>query len=94
MNNEDILLMQVGFNWLLSQCAVRNQLPVTKPSASATVSDVIGCFCEKYLTLAGSSLVVVVTCYAQDGYQRYPNSSHRCLCMIFDCCETGKRKTL
>ena len=82
------------FNWLLSQCAVRNQLPVTKPSASATISDVIDCFCEIDLILSGSSLVVVVTRYAQDGFQWYPNSSHHCLGMICDCCGTGKRKTL
>ena len=36
----------------------------------------------------------VVTCYARDGFQRYPNSSHLCLGMIFDCRGTGKRKTL
>ena len=42
MNNKDILQVQVGFNWLLSQCIVRNQLPVIKPSASATIRNVIG----------------------------------------------------
>ena len=46
MNNKDILQVQVGFNWLLSQCTVRNQLPVIKPSATATIRDVIGYFCE------------------------------------------------
>ena len=60
MNNKDILQVQVGFNWFLSQCKVRNQFPVIKPSASATIRNVIGYFCEIDLTLAGSSLVVVV----------------------------------
>ena len=46
MNNKDILLVQVGFNWLLSQCTVHNQLPVIKPSASTSIRDVIGYFCE------------------------------------------------
>ena len=48
MNNKDILRVQV---WLVFQCSVRNQLPVTKPSASATISNVIGCFCEIDLNL-------------------------------------------
>ena len=80
------------FNWFLSQYIVRNKLPVIKPSASTTIRDVIGYFCE--IDLTGSSLVVVVTHYAQDGFQQYPNSSHLCLGMIFDCCGIGKRKTL
>ena len=46
MNNKAILRVQVGFNWLLSQCTVCNQLPVIKPSASTTISDVIGYFCK------------------------------------------------
>ena len=46
MNNKDILLVPVGFNWLLSQCTICNQLPVIKPSASATICDVIGYFRE------------------------------------------------
>ena len=46
MNNKDILRVQVGFNWLLSQCTVHNQLPVIKLSASATIRDVIGYFRE------------------------------------------------
>ena len=59
----------MGFNWLLSQCKVHDQLPVIKPSASATIRDVIGYFCEIDLTLAGSSLVVVVANgYTQDGF--------------------------
>ena len=51
MNNKDILRVQVGFNWLLSQCTVRNQLPVIKHSASATIRDVIGYFREIDLNL-------------------------------------------
>ena len=45
MNNKDILRVQLGFNWL------RKQLPVTKPSASATIRDVIGYFREIDLNL-------------------------------------------
>ena len=72
-NNKDILHVQVGFNWLLSQCTVRNQLPVIKLSASATIRDVIGYFCEIDLKhLSGSSLVVVVRRYIGDGFQWYP----------------------
>ena len=41
----------MGFNWLLSQCTVRNQIPVIKLSASATIRDVIGCFHEIDLNL-------------------------------------------
>ena len=52
MNNKDILRVQVGFNWLLSQCTVHNQLPVIKPSASVTIRDVIGYFREIDLNLA------------------------------------------
>ena len=48
MNNKDILQVQVG---LLSHCAVCNQLPVIKPSASATIHDVIGYFREIDLDL-------------------------------------------
>ena len=51
MNNKDILRVQVGFNWLLSQCTVHNQLPVIKPSASATICVVIGYFREIDLNL-------------------------------------------
>ena len=51
MNNKDILRVQVGFNWLLSQRTVRNQLPVIKLSASATRRDVIGYFRETDLNL-------------------------------------------
>ena len=51
MNNKDILQVQVAFNWLLSQCTIRNQLPVIKPSASATRCDLIGYFCETDLNL-------------------------------------------
>ena len=51
MNNKDILRVQVGFNWLLSQGIVRNQLPVVKPSASTTICDVIGYFREIDLNL-------------------------------------------
>ena len=51
MNNKDILQVQVGFNWLLSQCTVCNQLPVIKPLASATIHDVIGYFREINLNL-------------------------------------------
>ena len=51
MNNKDILHVQVGFNWLLSQCTVCYQLPVIKPSASATIHDVIGYFSEVDLNL-------------------------------------------
>ena len=51
MNNKDILHVQVGFNWLLSQCTVRYQLPVIKQSASATICDVIGYFGEVDLNL-------------------------------------------
>ena len=43
--------MQVGFNWLLSQCTVCNQLPVLKLSAPATIHDVIGYFREINLNL-------------------------------------------
>ena len=46
MKNKDILRVQVGFTLVLSQCTVRNQLPVIKPSASATIHDVIGYFHE------------------------------------------------
>ena len=85
----------MGFNWLLSHCTVRNELPAIKSSASATIHDVIGYFHEIDLKLGcGSSLVVVVMRDAQDGFQQYPNSLHLCLGMIFDCCGTGKRKTL
>ena len=41
MNNKDILRVQVGFNWLLSQCTVNYVL-----SASATIRSVIGYFRE------------------------------------------------
>ena len=93
MNNKDILRVQVGFNWLLSQCKVCNQLLVIKPSASATIRDVIGYFHEIYLTLAGSSLVVVVANgYAQDGFQRHPNSSHLCLGVILTVVELVNKK--
>ena len=51
MNNKDILQVQVRLNWLLSQCTVHNQLPVIKPSASATTCDVIGYFREIDLNL-------------------------------------------
>ena len=51
MNNKDILRVQVGFNWLLSQCTVRDQLPVMKLSASTTIHDVIGYFREIELDL-------------------------------------------
>ena len=51
MNNKDILRVKVGFNWLLFQCTVHNQLSVIKPSASATVRDVIGYFREIDLNL-------------------------------------------
>ena len=90
MSNKDILQVQVGFNWLLSQCTVCNQIPVIKLSASATIRDVMGYFCAIDLNLVGSSLIVVVIRYARDGFQWYPNSSHLCLGMIFDCCGTGK----
>ena len=51
MNNKDILRVQVGFNWYLLQCTVRNQFAVIKPSASATIRNVIGYFCEIDLNL-------------------------------------------
>ena len=51
MNNKDILRVQMGLNWLLSQCTVHNQLPVIKLSASATIRDVIGYFREIDLNL-------------------------------------------
>ena len=51
MNNKDILRVQVGFNWLLSQCTVRNQLPVIKLLTSTTIRDVIGYFCKIDLNL-------------------------------------------
>ena len=51
MNNEGALRVQVGFNWLLSQCTVHNQLPVIKLSASATIRDAIGYFREIDLNL-------------------------------------------
>ena len=51
MNNKDILRVQVGFNWLLSQCIVHNQLPVIKQSASTIIRDVIGYFREIDLNL-------------------------------------------
>ena len=35
-----------GFNWLLSQCTIRNQLPVIKQAVSATIQDSIGYFPE------------------------------------------------
>ena len=41
----------MGFNRFLSQCTVHNQLPVIKPSASATIRDVIGYFREIDLDL-------------------------------------------
>ena len=56
MNNKDILRVQVGFNWLLSQCTVRNQLPVIKPSASTSIRDVIGYFREIDLNLGWQQL--------------------------------------
>ena len=51
VNNKDILQVQVGFNWPLSQCTVRNQLPVIKQLAFTTIRDVIGYFCEIDLNL-------------------------------------------
>ena len=51
MNNNDILGVQVGFTWLLSQCTVHNQLPIIKLSASASIHDVIGYFREIDLNL-------------------------------------------
>ena len=51
VNNKDIVRVQVGFNWLLSQCTVSNQLPVIKLSTSATRHDVIGYFREIDLNL-------------------------------------------
>ena len=51
MNNKDILRVQVGFNWLLSQGTVRHQLPVIEQSASAIIRDVIGYFREIDLNL-------------------------------------------
>ena len=51
MNNKDILRLQVGFNWLLSQCTVCNQLLVIKLSASTTICDVISYFREIDLNL-------------------------------------------
>ena len=51
MNDKDILRVQVGFNWPLSQCTVRNQLLVIKPPASATIRDAIGYFREIDLNL-------------------------------------------
>ena len=98
VNNKDILRvrMQVGFNWLLPQYTVRNQLPVIKPSASAIIRRDV--YVHDWLLsrsrfkpwLVAAYIVVVVTRYAQDGFQRYPNNSHLCLGMIFDCCGTGK----
>ena len=85
----------MGFNWLLSQCKVCNQLPVIKLSASATIRDVIGQFREIDLTLAGSSLVVVV---ANALRTRWLSAVPKQLTSLpwydFDCCGTGKRKTL
>ena len=46
--SKDILRVQVEFNWLLSQS---NQLTVIKPSASATIHNVIGYFREIDLNL-------------------------------------------
>ena len=51
MNNKDILQVQVGFKWLLSQRTVPNQLPVIKLSATESTHDVIGYFCEIDLNL-------------------------------------------
>ena len=52
MSNKDILQVQVRINnWLVSQCTGRNQLPVIKPSAYATICDVIGYFREIDLNL-------------------------------------------
>ena len=51
MNDKDILQVQVGFNWLLSQYTVHNQLPIIKPSASAAIRNVIGYFREIDLNL-------------------------------------------
>ena len=89
-NKNDITWVQ-GFNRLLFQCTIYDWLPVIKPSASATIHDVIGgSFCKIDLDLSCNSLDVVVYCY--DGFQRYPNSSHFCLGMIFDCFGIGKQK--
>ena len=49
---------------LTSQRTIHNQLPVVKMSASASIQDVIGYFCETGLNFCHSSLVVVVKCYA------------------------------
>ena len=51
MNNKDILRVQVGFNWLVSQCTVRNQLSGIKLSTSATIRGVIVYFREIDLNL-------------------------------------------
>ena len=52
VSNKDILQVQVRINnWLVSQCTGRNQLPVIKPSAYATICDVIGYFREIDLNL-------------------------------------------
>ena len=39
----------MGFNWLLSQCQICNQLPVIKQAVSATIQDLIGYFAERFL---------------------------------------------
>ena len=41
-----------GFNWLLPQCNnLHNQISVIKPSASASIQDIISFLCEKDLNL-------------------------------------------
>ena len=81
-----------GFNWLLFQCTICNQLPVIKPSVSAVMHSVIGYYHEINLNSSRSSLVVVVKCYARDDFQQYLNNSRFCLSMIFDYYGARKQK--
>ena len=60
--NEMISLKLQGFNWLLFQCTICNQLPVIKPSVSSVMHSVIGYYHEINLNISRSSLVVEVLC--------------------------------
>ena len=67
-----------GFNWLLFQYTICNQLP----SVSAITHNVISYYHEINLNISHSSFVVVVKYHVRDDFQQYLNNSHFCLSMI------------
>ena len=81
-----------GFNWLLFQYTICNQLPAIKLLVSAIMHNVIGYYHEINLNISDSSFVVVVKYHVRDDFQQYLNNSRFCLGMIFDYHGTGKQK--